>query len=454
MTHILKKARDFGFRYLPLPFYYGREFRKVHASLKKSSRWNREQMQEYKLTRLKALVKHAGENVPYYRGLFEKQGIHYSHINSFEDFARIPVLTKDDLRENSEKLKADNFRKYKPIHTHTSGTTSEITFLYRSAAQEAWRKAVLWRLFERHGLDFRSRRCTILAPRSFDIDSPPYEHDRIENNLIVNGYHIVKRHFNPIIEKIREFRPRMIWTPPNIFCVLADYMIENNYPPIDIPLVITFAERTAEYIKRRLMKAFPGKYLEHYGNRENSVSSWGNCDGKFYEISEYCHLEVTPGSLLKTEPNAGDLISTSLHNYAFPLIRYNTEDIAEWLGYEQTDSAYPQIHLIGGRGKDLLLTKGGLIVPYFTYYLEQQGFFKLIKGQIEQTAIDELIIRLVPGPDYDRGHDEPLLREHAKAALGHEFKLKFDYVDDIPFGSSGKFSPAISKLAIDYLNKD
>lgn len=454
MAHILKKARDFGFRFLPLDFYYGREFRKVHAFLKESSEWDRERILEYKLTRLKALVKHASQNVPYYRELFIKQGIDHNQINSLEDFTRIPVLTKQNLRENSEQLKANNFRKYKPIHTHTSGTTSEITFLYRSAVQEAWRKAVLWRIFEQHGVHFGDRRCTILSPRSFDISSPPYEFDRIENNLIINGYHIVKRRFDPIINKIREYRPKMIWTPPNIFCVLADYMIENNYAPIEIPLVITFAEKTADYIKRRLMKAFPGKYLEHYGNRENSVSSWGYCDSKFHEISEYCHLEVTSGQILKDEPDAGDLISTSLHNYAFPLIRYNTEDIAEWLGYDDPDSVYPRLSLIGGRGKDLLLTKDGLVVPYFTYYLEQQGFFKLTMGQIEQTSIDELIIRLVPGPDYDPKRDEPVLTEHAKTSLGHEFKLKFDYVDDIPFGDSGKFSPAISKLAIDYLNKD
>jgi hypothetical protein len=57
MLGLKKKIRDFIYRFRPLPDYYGRDFKRIYAFLKESRNWSRDRIQEYKLERLKALVK-------------------------------------------------------------------------------------------------------------------------------------------------------------------------------------------------------------------------------------------------------------------------------------------------------------------------------------------------------------------------------------------------------------
>ena len=114
MAGLKKKIRDFAYRFRPLPDYYGKDFKRIHAFLRESRHWNAERLQAYKLDRLRALVKHAGTNVPYYRELFKQHGIEAGDIKTLEDFSKIPILTKQMLRDNFDRLQADSLESYEP----------------------------------------------------------------------------------------------------------------------------------------------------------------------------------------------------------------------------------------------------------------------------------------------------------------------------------------------------
>jgi phenylacetate-CoA ligase len=453
LASLREKTRGFIYRYRPLPDYYGREFKAAYNFLGHSRQWNRERMAAYKLEKLKALADHAQKNVPYYRELFKRHAIDSGRINTIEDFSRIPILTKEILQNNLEQLKADNFASYKPIRTATSGTTGKITKLYRSRTQEMYRKAVMWRLYHKQGYRFRDKRVTIAYPQSYDINSPLSEYDRLENSLIINSYHIMAGRYDEVIDEIRRFRPSMIWAHPNLLSVLAEYALENGLPPIEIPLVGTFGEKVYPHSIKFMKNLFSGRYFEYYGNRENTIAAWGNCDGRFYEISEYCHFEINPGAAVDDKIKSGDLITTSLHNYAVPLLRYNSEDIADWMGFTGNESPYPMINLIGGRGKEFLLTKKGLTVPFLGNCLDKVGFDKIKKYQIVQVDLNEVYLRIIPSADFNRQTDEKLLLKYAEKGLGQNFKVRLQYEDEISFTKSGKLPAVVSKLALDHIKQ-
>ena len=452
MPGLKKKIRDFVYRFRSLPDYYGRDFKRIHAFLKESRFWSRDRIREYKLERLRALVIHAGTNVPYYRDLFRQHGIEAGDIQTYEDFSKIPVLTKQTLRENLEKLKADNLESYDPLRTQTSGTTSDMTTLYRSHYHEAFRKAAVWRFFQEYGFGFRQKRLS-LSCRSFDINSPVADLDRVENNMIINTYHIIAGNHEKAYQAIRDFQPRMIWTHPSPLSILGEYALDKGYPPLEIPLIAVYSEVFYPHVRRVLEKAFPTRFIEYYGNRENSIGAWGNADGKFYEISEYCHLEVVGDMAARGSPAMGDVISTSLHNYATPLIRYHSEDLARWHGYLNPDIPYPVVELIGGRGKDVLLARDGFTIPFFLAYIDKKNFNKLKKYQMEQVSLDEIILRVVPNADYVRDRDERLLLEYAGESIANRFRIRLEYVDDIPLTDNGKYRSVISRLAVENLYK-
>ena len=444
-----KALKDFVYSFLPLSSYYGKTFKKTFDLLMESSKWTREDQERHKLTQLVELVDYAQKNVPYYRELFAEHDINAADIKSLKDFSQIPILTKNTLRYNLEKLKSEKFSELKPIKTETSGTTGRVTTLYRSNFHEIYRLAMTWRFYHLNGFTFSDRLATITSPWGLSASSPIYEYDRLLRKLVINTYHIQIGNCGKVMEALHNYKPKMIWGHPNILCSLAEWMIEHNQSPLKIPIITTFGEKIYPHVYNCLRKAFDTKFIEYYGNRENSVAAWGDSDGIFREVSEYCHVEVENHDDGNNN-GRGDLITTSLHNYAVPLIRYNSEDVSHYKGYVNND-IYPSFELLGGRGKDVLLSKKGLVVPYTPHLFEHSKYNKLKKYQIEQLSIDKLLLRIVPLPTYDRSVDEELVLKHFGEVLANQFEIKIEYVDDIPMTESGKYQVAISPLAIQYL---
>lgn len=442
----LERLRDWSYRYRALPGFYGRDFKAAYAFLTHTADWSRNRIETYKLDSLRSLVAHAIDHVPFYRQRYGREGIAAEDIRSLADFSRLPELQTDDLVESAEQLHAEQFDTYHPLPTHTSGTTGQSKSLFRGSRQEAFRRAALWCVLNKHGYLFKQKRITLEPPRSFSPCPELFDLDRVENNLVVEGRELLAGRHREIIDLIRSFRPRMLWSLPNPLVSLADFMLTHELPPIPIDLVVTYGEKIYPHTLALIRQAFPSTYLDYYGNRENTIAAWGPACGRFIEFSEYCHLENAAG---KDAP--GDLISTSLHNYAMPLIRYNCGDLVSDLRYDTPDSTRPSFELLGGRGKDLLLSRAGLTPSYVLLYLESKQFTRLRTVQLEQTTLDEVTLRVVVGPDYDRTSDEPLVLEYARKALMDQFQVSIEYVDRIPLTDGGKFRPVLSKLATAFL---
>ena len=453
MNMLLKKIRDYIYLYRPLQNYYGADFKRIFNFVERSKDKCREEIEAYKLERLRRLVEHARRSVPYYRELFKQHEIRPEDINSFEDYARIPVLTKKLLRENLDRLKSDDFNSYKPILTETSGTTGQVTRLYRSSYHEAYRKAVVWRFYRQLGHDFRQPWVSLNNSWGYNKNARLYEFDKIENCLNINIYHVMEGRYRQVVEAIRAFRPNMILAHPNILCAIADYFERENLKPIEAPVIITYGEKIYQHMRPLLIRGFQGRYAEYFGNRENSVGAFGDSSGCFNEISEYCHLEPANSDCICGFDSCGELISTSLHNYCVPLIRYDTEDLICWKGYCDGEK-YPGFELLGGRGKDLLLSRDGLVVPYTPSILESADNSRIRKYQISQDDIDHVTLRVVADDNYVVERDEPLLIEQFNLVLAKKFKISIEYIEDIPFTRNGKYRVSVSPLTMKYLGSD
>ncbi len=134
-------------------------------------------------------------------------------------------------------------------------------------------------------------------------------------------------------------------------------------------------------------------------------------------------------------------------NYAFPLIHDNSDDLVRWIGYRDGQVVRPELELIGGRGKDLLVSGEGFIAPYVFGHLRRNGFFKLNRCQLEQIDSERMLVRVIVNQDYHRRQDEAELLRIIDEGLFHRFRLEVEYTDEVSFTKRSKFRPVISELA-------
>src|SRR5690606_1869765 len=95
-------------------------------------------------SKLQALVAHCWHEVPFYRSRWEAIGFEPGDLRSMDDYARLPVLTKDDSRTHGERLKARSLRDGLRSKA-TGGSTGEpLRFGYTRESNDR-RAAVMWR---------------------------------------------------------------------------------------------------------------------------------------------------------------------------------------------------------------------------------------------------------------------------------------------------------------------
>ena len=74
------------------------------AEMRKVEKMDRDEIREFQWRRLRPLLEHAAEFVPYYNRVFKGLGVSVRDLRSPEDLKYLPVLRKRDIRENLEQL--------------------------------------------------------------------------------------------------------------------------------------------------------------------------------------------------------------------------------------------------------------------------------------------------------------------------------------------------------------
>src|SRR6185437_4058006 len=139
------------FRRVLYPVYEtGLRRRHTLAYLKdyRSAQWLApEQIAALQWKRLKALLEHCYREVPYYRQQWRELGIVPEDIRSMDDYARLPLLTKDDIRTHGDALKAESLRNQLGYKA-TGGSTGEPMRFGFTRESNDRRTAVMWRGYE------------------------------------------------------------------------------------------------------------------------------------------------------------------------------------------------------------------------------------------------------------------------------------------------------------------
>ena len=104
---------------------FARNHKKILKKLLDSQWLSSNELQQIQLTKLQKLIKHAVKSCPYYSSLFAAQGLSANDIKSIKDLKKIPLLSKETIREKGDLLCSSAYRADELISLNTSGTTGK-----------------------------------------------------------------------------------------------------------------------------------------------------------------------------------------------------------------------------------------------------------------------------------------------------------------------------------------
>jgi phenylacetate-CoA ligase len=443
---------------LPARIRYGQVFWESYNFLKESQWWSKEKLEEYQMQQLSQLLNHAYENVPYYQRVFDERGLKPKDIQGFDDLRKLPYLTKEIIQENLPELVARNYPESKLQYVTTGGSTGQPLGLYceRGVTTDK-EQAFLITMWGRVGFRIGDR-CAILRGDIVPSASKGkfWEYNPASKNLVLSSYHMTDETLPNYIEKIREFEPAFIQAYPSTITILVRFMNENNIPPFPSVKAILCASENLYLWQRELLESrLKCRVWDFYGHAERAALA-GQCEkSNYYHVqSEYGIVELIDekGNPATNENEMAEIVATGFNNFACPLIRYRTMDLAVPSNAKcECGRNYPLLKDIEGRLQDLVVTRDKRLITLTALIFAQhfEAFSRVKQMQLFQQKAGELVVKIVKAPKYSRKDEQEIMLKMQRA-VGHGLDIAFDYVDHIPRTQIGKFRFLIQELLIEF----
>lgn len=327
---------------------------------------SRDEIEALQLTRLKWSLRHAYENVPFYKTSFDDAGVHPGDLKSLSDLSKFPFTVKQDLRANYPfGMFAVPREQVARIHA-SSGTTGQPTVVgYTQNDLDVWGSVVA-----------RSLRASGLKPG--DMLHNAYGYGLFTGGLGIHlGADALGLSTVPIsggmtprqVRLINDFKPNGITVTPSYALSILDEFAAQGLDPRDCSLDVGIfgAEPWTNAMRHEIEQAFNMHAVDIYGLSEIMGPGVANeCvetkDGlHIWEDHFYPEIINPETGELVEDGEQGELVFTSLTKEAFPIIRYRTRDLTRLL--EGTARSMRRMEKVTGRSDDMIILRGVNVFP-------------------------------------------------------------------------------------------
>lgn len=375
------------------------------------------------------LLIHATNSTPYYSS--------YKNFNSIQDF---PVINKVIIQQNFDKFQSTEYKDKDNFKVSTSGSTGVPFFLYQDKNKRRRNHSDVIYFLKESGFKIGNRLYELEVWRGHN------EKDRLkawlQNTIQFDISKLTDKRIESFIELLKNDKQskKTMLGFASSYEMIAQYMERNNIflNNLGLTSAVANSEYLNPYTKTTLGKHLNTQILSRYSSEEigiiaqqtlNSPNSFViNHASYVVEVLQFDNNEsVKPGEF-------GRIVVTDLFNFAMPIIRYDTGDIAK-LGIN--DEGVIQLDEIEGRKMDVIYDSDGNLISSFVVYTKFYKYYHLLKQYqfIQQSEKDYEVKLNVQGNTFAFEDD---LIAIIKSDFGEDSNVTITYVDEIPPLSSGK----------------
>lgn len=431
----------------------GNKTREYISELKATQDLSESQLYEMQKDKLEKLLLECVRKVPAYKS--------YSYLEDqikedpFEALKTIPILRKNDFRNDSESYINESVDKSALIPNISGGSTGQPVRFYMDRKTVEYYEAARWRGLSWSGITPGSRSVMIWG-NPIELDSMKqkkyaFRERWLKNRIIIPAYSLESESILDYIKKIESFKPEYFYGYASALDAFATLMLKNNLKLSFTPkAVVSTAETLHSFQRKNIEKAFACNVINEYGARDAGILAFQCKSGSMHISAENAILEVVDPLTFKplAKGRSGVVLVTDMNNLSMPRLRYELGDRVTLSDKKCTCGInLPILENIDGREDDMFITPDGKFVHGHLFSHAARPISSIKNFQIVQKSPDSAELKILLEDNNDKeGID--IFIEELKGFLP-KVNIEVKIVDDIPVTKSGKFRYAIRQFKLD-----
>jgi phenylacetate-CoA ligase len=405
------------------------------------------ELAQLQLRHLRSFLADIGQRVPYYQQLFARLGFDPMLMRSTAELARLPLLTKADIRSNTDAMMA---RDHGPVTRYnTGGSSGEPLVFYIGKGRKSHDVAAKWRATRWWGVDIGDPEAVVWGS--------PIEHgaqDRIRQwrdglmrSQLLPAFEMSESKLDGFIAALRSQRPRMLFGYPSALTHIAKHAERRGVRLDDLGVVVAFvtSERLYDDQREAISRVFGCRVANGYGGRDAGFIAHECPAGGMHLTAEDIVVETVDAQGQPTPAGvAGEIVVTHLHTNDFPFVRYRTGDVGVL-----DDSVcacgrgLPLLRDLQGRTTDFVVALDGTVMHGLALIYVIRDLPGVRSFKVTQHTRQHTQVQLVADAKLPEGAPAQIVNGFKKR-LGDAVRVDVELVAAIAPEKSGKYRYIIS----------
>lgn len=421
----------------------------ILQQLEQSQWWSGKQHEELQFKQLSILIHYASENIPYYRERIKAAGIKKGEPVTPEQWQQLPILTRNEVQEAGPELFSQNVPKEHGsiLEVASSGSTGTPVRIKATGIS-----MLMWKVFTLrdhfwHRRDL-SKKLAVIRYSNNDSTKPP-EGSSAKNwgtatqGLFNTGPTVmlnINSNLSEQAEWLIKHDPHYLLTYPTNIKALCQYFQEHNLKLNNLLEVRTLSEALNPDTRDLCREVLNVPLVDIYSTQELGYLALQCPETNNYHIqSENMLVEVINEKGIPCKPGeTGRVIATPLHNFATPLFRNDINDYAEVGDHCSCGRGLPTLKRIMGRVRNMVHLPNGEQHWPILGYKEIWKIANINQIQTIQHSSNDIEVKLVTKETVNKDQEQKI-KQKIQQSLGHEFNIRFTYVDKISRAANGKY---------------
>lgn len=362
---------------------------------------------------------------------------YYQDFKNYESLEDFPVMNKNIVKENLEKLEIKTSIKNK-IHTvFTSGSTGIPFMIHQTHRKKIRNTADTLYFAARSGFTLGDQllyvRLWSKRLRKGKIPSFLQNIEQIDIEDLEPDY------IQKLLDRLQKNKSPKGWLGyPSGLEKICDYLDSINSSPLDcnVKSIIGMSENLPGHVRSRMWYYFNAPMVSRYSNFENGIIAQQDTHTDYFVVNWASYMvEILDFENDKPVRNGelGRIVVTDLYNHATPMIRYDTGDVGAMV--KDASHPFPVLKAVEGRKADIIINTDGEMISPFVFMRILPNFSEVNQVQYIQTDQKKYTIKINVDKHFLK---EKEFVQYFKSIVGNNADVTVEYVNQIPLLSSKK----------------